>query len=106
MRGYNMNRFSDKAAFYAAAEYRAIIDYNPLKNSSFMPVDVEWLQVVPFVEVGRVHDEYNLDLLDDMKYDVGISLRTMVSETVLRFDVAHGEEGTYIWLMESHPFDF
>jgi len=30
----------------------------------------------------------------------------MVSEIVLRFDVAHGEEGTYIWLMESHPFDF
>lgn len=106
MRGYDQNRFSDKAAFYATAEYRAIINYNPLKDSSFIPVDVEWFQVVPFVEVGRVHDEYNLDLLDDMKYDVGISLRAMISELVVRFDVAHGEEGTYIWLMESHPFDF
>ena len=106
MRGYDQNRFSDKAVFYAAAEYRAIIEYNPLKNSSFMPVDVEWFQVVPFVEVGRVNDEYNLDLLDDMKYDVGISLRAMISEFVVRFDVAHGEEGTYIWLMQSHPFDF
>jgi len=106
MRGYNMNRFSDKAVFYAAAEYRAIIDYNPLKNSSFMPVNMEWFQVVPFAEVGRVNDQYNLDLLDDMKYDVGISLRTMISESILRFDVAYGQEGTYIWLMESHPFDF
>ena len=106
MRGYDQNRFSDKAVFYATAEYRTIIDYNPLKDSSFIPVDVEWFQVVPFVEVGRVHDEYNLDLINDMKYDVGISLRTMISELVLRFDVAHGEEGTYIWLMESHPFDF
>jgi outer membrane protein assembly factor BamA len=106
MRGYDQNRFSDKAVFYATAEYRAIIDYNPLKDSSFMPLDVEWIQVVPFVEMGRVHDEYNLDLINDMKYDVGISLRTMISELVLRLDVAHGEEGTYIWLMESHPFDF
>jgi hypothetical protein len=56
--------------------------------------------------MGRVHDEYNLDLINDMKYDVGISLRTMISELVLRVDVAHGDEGTYIWLMESHPFDF
>ena len=106
MRGYDQNRFSDKAAFYATAEYRAIIDYNPLKDNSFIPVDVEWFQVVPFVEVGRVHDAYNLDLLDDIKYDVGISLRTMISELVVRLDVAHGEEGTYIWLMESHPFEF
>lgn len=106
MRGYDMNRFSDKAVFYAAAEYRAIIDYNPLKDSSFMPVDVEWFQVVPFAEVGRVNDQYNLDLLDNMKYDVGISLRTMISGIILRFDVAHGEEGTHIWVMESHPFDF
>jgi hypothetical protein len=106
MRGYDQNRFSDKAAFYATAEYRAIIDYNPLKNNDYIPVDVEWFQVVPFVEVGRVNDHYNLDLLDDMKYDVGISLRAMISQLVVRFDVAHGEEGTYIWLMESHPFDF
>jgi len=106
MRGYDINRFSDKAVFYAAAEYRAIIDYNPLKKSSFMPIDVEWFQVVPFLEVGRVHDQYDLGLLNDMKYDVGISLRTMVSEAVLRLEVAYGEEGTYIWLMESHPFDF
>lgn len=106
MRGYDQNRFSDKAAVYAAAEYRAIIDYNPFKDSSFIPVDVEWVQVVPFVEVGRVHDQYNFDLLNDMKYDTGLSLRVMASEVLVRFDVAYGEEGTYLWLMAHHPFDF
>jgi len=106
MRGYDQNRFSDKAAFYAAAEYRAVLDYNPLKNNSFMPVDVEWFQVVPFAEVGRVHDKYDFDLLTDLKYDAGISLRAMVSELLVRFDVAYGEEGTYMWLMAQHPFDF
>ena len=106
MRGYDMNRFSDKAVFYAAAEYRAIIDYNPLKDISWIPAKVDWFQVVAFAEAGRVHDQYNSDLLKDMKYDVGISLRALVSELPIRLEVAHGEEGTYIWLMAQHPFDF
>jgi len=106
MRGYDMNRFSDKAVFYAAAEYRAIIDYNPFKDLSWMPAKVDWFQVVAFAEAGRVHDRYTMDLLNDMKYDVGISLRALVSELPLRLEVAHGEEGTYMWLMAQHPFDF
>ena len=106
MRGYDQDRFSDKAAFYATAEYRAIIDYNPLKDISWIPAKVDWFQVVLFAEAGRVHDQYTLDLVSDMKYDAGISLRAMVSELPIRFDVATGEEGTYLWLMAQHPFDF
>ncbi len=106
MRGYNQDRFSDKSVFYATAEYRAIIDYNPLKNSSWIPAKVDWFQVVAFVEAGRVHDQYNFDLLSDMKYDAGISLRAMVSELPVRLDVAYGEEGANLWLMVRHPFDF
>lgn len=106
MRGYDHNRFSDKAVFYAAAEYRAVIDYNPLKDSSLIPAQVDWFQVVLFAEVGRVNDQYDLDLVNDMKYDAGISLRAMVSELPVRLDVASGEEGTYLWLMVQHPFDF
>ena len=106
MRGYDNNRFSDKAVFYATAEYRAIIDYNPLKNNSLVSVDVDWFQVVPFIEVGRVHDQYNFDLLSDMKYDVGISLRAMVAQLPVRLDVAYSEEGTNMWVMIQQPFDF
>lgn len=106
MRGYDQDRFSDKAVFYAAAEYRAIIDYNPLKNITWIPAKVDWFQVVLFTEAGRVDDQYTFDLLNDMKYDVGISLRAMVSELPIRLDVASGEEGTYLWLMAQHPFDF
>jgi len=106
MRGYDQDRFSDKAAFYATAEYRAILNYNPLKNNSLIPVDVDWFQVVPFIEIGRVHDQYNFDLLSDMKYDVGISLRAMVSELPVRLDVAYGYEGTNLWVMVQQPFDF
>jgi len=106
LRAYNQNRFSDKAAFYATAEYRTIIDYNPLKNYDFVNVPIEWFQVVGFVEAGRVHEQYNLDLLSDMKYDVGVSLRAMVGELPIRFDVAYGSEGTNMWLMVNQPFDF
>ncbi len=106
MRGYDQDRFSDKAAFYATAEYRAIIDYNPLKDIDWIPAKVDWFQVVLFAEAGRVHDQYNFDLVSDMKYDAGISLRALVSELPIRFDVATSEEGTYLWLMARHPFDF
>jgi outer membrane protein assembly factor BamA len=106
MRGYDSNRFSDKSVFYATAEYRAVLDYNPLKDNSLVPVAVDWFQVVAFVEAGRVNDNYNFDLLTDMKYDVGLSLRSMVAQLPIRFDVAVGEEGTNMWVMINQPFDF
>jgi len=106
MRGYDNNRFTDKAAFYATAEYRAILDYNPLKNNEYVPVAVDWFQVVAFVEVGRVHDQYSFDLLSDMKYDVGISLRALAAQLPIRIDIAYGEEGVNGWIMVNQPFDF
>jgi len=106
MRGYDNNRFSDKAAFYATAEYRAVLDWNPLKKNDYIPVAVDWFQVVGFVEVGRVHDQYNFDLLSDMKYDVGISLRAMAAQLPVRLDIAYSDEGTNMWVMVQQPFDF
>lgn len=106
MRGYNTDRFSHKAVFYATAEYRAVLDYNPLKKNSLVPVAVDWFQIVAFVEAGRVNDQYNFDLLTDLKYDVGISLRSMVAQLPVRFDIAYGDEGANMWVMIQHPFDF
>ena len=109
MRGYDSNRFSDKAVIYGTAEYRAMLKYNPFKNSDleeYSPVAIDWFQLVGFVEVGRVNNEYNFDLLTDLKYDVGVSLRTMAAELPLRFDVAYSDEGTNMWVMIQHPFDF
>ena len=106
MRGYDNNRFSDKAAFYAGAEYRAVLNWNPLKKNDYIPVAVDWFQVVAFAEAGRVNDEYNFDLLSDMKYDVGISLRAMAAQIPVRVDVAYGDEGVNFWVMAYHPFDY
>ncbi len=111
MRGYNQNRFIDKAAIYASMEYRAVINYNPIKNGALgtwvadnFPVD--WFQVVGFVEAGRVHDSYDVELLKELKYDAGVSLRAMVAELPVRFDIAYGDEGMNMWVMIKHPFDF
>jgi hypothetical protein len=106
MRGYNTNRFSDKAVFYATAEYRATLDYNPLRGNEYLPVAIDWFQVVGFVEAGRVHESYDFDLLSEMKYDVGVSLRAMVAQLPVRFDVAYSDEGVNMWLMINQPFDF
>ena len=106
MRGYDNNRFSDKAVFYATAEYRAILDWNPFKDSDLLPAKVDWFQVVAFAEAGRVNDQYNFDLLTDIKYDVGLSLRALVEEIPVRIDVGYGEEGANMWVMIQQPFDF
>lgn len=106
LRGYDNNRFSDKAVAYATAEYRTILKWNPLKKNDYVPVAIDWFQVVAFVEAGRVHDRYNIDLLTDMKYDVGISLRAMAAQLPVRFDIAYGNEGASAWVMINQPFDF
>jgi hypothetical protein len=106
MRAYEQNRFSDKAALYATAEYRAILNYNPLKDNTLLPVPIEWFQVVAFIEAGRVHSAYNSTLLKNTKYDIGISLRALVAKLPIRFDVSYADEGIKAWLMINQPFDF
>jgi len=106
MRGYTNNRFTDKSVVYATAEYRTVLDYNPLRKNEYLPVAVDWFQVVAFFEVGQVNDEYNLNLLSDMKYDVGISLRAFAAQVPVRLDLAYGDEGANIWVMIRQPFDF
>jgi len=106
MRGYNTDRFSDKAVVYGTAEYRAVLDWNPFRKNDYIPVAVDWFQVVAFVEAGRVNDNYDFDLLTDMKYDAGVSLRAMAAQVPVRVDIAYGDEGMNFWVMVFQPFDF
>ncbi len=106
MRGYTSNRFHDKAAIYSSLEYRYTLDYNPTVDMSLLRLfQIDWFQVVPFVEVGEVAPEYSAsELFSDMKYDVGVSLRMLAASTVLRADLATSQEGTNLWFMVGHPF--
>ncbi|MFD2229533.1 BamA/TamA family outer membrane protein [Alkalimarinus sediminis] len=106
MRGYSQNRFHDKAAIYMTAEYRYTLKYNPVEGVKWLRfLKLDWFQLVPFIEAGRVAPEYTANaLLNDLKYDGGVSLRSMMAGLVVRADVAVSEEGGSLWFMVDHPF--
>ncbi|MCU0839610.1 MAG: BamA/TamA family outer membrane protein [Rhodospirillales bacterium] len=109
MRGFPSQRFSDAAAIYYCAELRLIPDFNPFDAWPWFQqrVGVDWLQVVPFVEVGRVAPSYHLgNLHSSMKWDVGLGLRLFAKGFVVRADAAASDEDFGIQMMISQPFQF
>jgi hypothetical protein len=109
MRGYPTQRFNDKAAVYYAAELRMIPDWNPFDRWAWLQqhVGIQWLQLVPFVEVGRVAPTWNAaDLHSDMKWSAGLGVRAWAKGIVARIDAAFSTEGVGIQMMISQPFQF
>jgi outer membrane translocation and assembly module TamA len=104
MRGYPVDRFNDRSVLYTAAEYRYTLDWNPLGNISWLRfLQSDWLQLVGFIEGGRVANEYG-DLFEDWKVDGGVGIRSMFAGAVVRLDVGVSEESTSAWVMFGHPF--
>jgi outer membrane translocation and assembly module TamA len=67
--------------------------------------EIDWWQVVPFVELGRVGPKYDSELFfKDLKWSAGIGLRLMAFRTPVRLDIATSAEGLSIWAMVSQPF--
>jgi hypothetical protein len=109
MRGYPTQRFNDRAATYYAAELRLIPEWNPFDNWPRIQkyVGIEWLQFVPFVEVGRVAPDWSFSRLhSDMKWDVGLGIRAWAQGIVVRIDTAYSEEGVGVQMMIAQPFQF
>lgn len=106
LRGFRQNRFHDKAAIYATAEYRMTLDYNPVTNVSWLRfLNLDWFQTVFYVEGGRVAPKFSSNtLFTDWKTDVGVSLRALTAGIVIRLDVTTSKEDTTTWLMVGHPF--
>ena len=109
LRGYPSQRFSDKAAIYYAAEMRFIPRWNPFDGWPWIQqyLGVQWLQFVPFVEIGRVAPEWNIDdLHEDMKWSAGLGVRFWAKGLVARIDSAGSDEGFEVQMMVSQPFQF
>lgn len=109
MRAFPAQRFSDRAAIYYSAEYRMTLKWNPFDDWPEVNrlLGVEWLQLVPFVEAGRVAPEYDLaNLHSSMKWDAGIGLRAWAKGLVVRVDTAASDEGLGVQMMVSQPFQF
>jgi len=105
MRAYDSNRFNDKAALYYGIEYRVIPQINPLKDEKWLPIPIDWFELVAFAEAGRVATSYDIqELNSNMKTDVGFSLRALAAKVPVRFEMAFGEEGSSMWVMIKQPF--
>ena len=105
MRGFDQNRFHDKAAFYATAEYRYTLEYNPIENVRWLRfLNMDWAQLAFFAEAGRVAPKMDSSLLQDMQFDGGIGIRALMAGIVVRFDMAYSKEGFTGWAMIGHPF--
>ncbi len=106
MKGYRSNRFHDKAAVYGAAELRYTLRANPIKGVSWLKMlNLDWFQLVGFVEAGRVAPTFRPNvLLSDLNVNYGLGLRAMTGGAVVRASIARSEEGTGAWMMVGHPF--
>ena len=106
MRGYRQHRFHDKSAIYYTAEYRFIPNRTPLSRLDEVGgFNFRWWQFAAFAEVGRVAPDWSLsELHEDMKWDVGIGMRTLVKRSVLRLDVGFSPEGVALWFMFGQAF--
>ncbi|HFD92029.1 MAG TPA: hypothetical protein ENJ22_01925 [Gammaproteobacteria bacterium] len=106
LRAYPSGRFHDKAAIYYGAEWRLMSHFQPLGKLPLLSYfDLDWWQLAPFAEAGRVGSGYDSSLFfRDLKWDVGIGLRLMVMRSVVRLDFAYGGEGAAVWAMFGQPF--
>ena len=91
----------------SSAELRMIPDWNPFDRWTWLQqhVGIQWIQFVPFVEVGRVAPEWNAEELhSDMQWDAGLGFRIMAQKAVLRLDMGASDEGAAVWAMVGNPF--
>jgi hypothetical protein len=109
MRAFPTQRFNDRSAIYYSAEMRLTPKWNPFDDLPQVQkhFGVEWIQLAPFVELGRVAGQYDLgELHSDMQWDVGLGLRAWVQGFVVRADTAISEEGVGVQMMIDYPFQF
>ncbi len=106
LRAYSSGRFHDKSAVNYTAELRLIPKLQPLNQFPLLDYfQIDWWQIAPFVEAGRVAPAYNSELFyKDLKWNAGVGIRLMAFRAVVRLDIAVGEEGGTLWVMISQPF--
>ena len=107
MRAYPFYRFNERSAVYYGLEYRYIPQWNPWKEIGWLDrwLEIDWWQIVPFAEAGRVAPNWDLGTLhEDMKWDAGVGIRFMAKKSVVRIDWAASEESSSVWVMFQQPF--
>jgi hypothetical protein len=109
MRAFPAQRFNDKAGVYYSAELRLIPEWNPMVHLPALQerVGIQWIQLVPFAELGRVAPGWEFDELHrEMKWNVGCGVRAWAKGLVARVDVGFSDEGFGVQMMVGQPFQF
>ncbi len=106
LRGYPATRFNDRSGIYYGLEYRHMLSWNPLKDFTMKgKLDVDWIQLVGFGELGRVAPEWEFnELHKDMKWSAGAGLRSFVNNLIIRLDVAASDEDVIAQLFIGQPW--
>jgi len=90
-------------------QLRLIPDWSPFDQWQWVQkhVGIQWLQFVPFVEIGRVAPEWNAEELhSDMQWCAGLGGRVWANGIVARIDAAYSTEGIGVQMMIAQPFQF
>ncbi len=105
-RAYPTARFNDRSAVNYAFEYRHMNSWNPFPDIPIINLlHIPWWQWVALLEVGRVHDEWDLgELHEDMKWSVGAGVRIMVEGVIVRIDVATSDEQAEVQMFIGQTF--
>ena len=105
MRGYPGNRWSDRYGVMGAVEQRYTIPlHRPLDIPFLAHGIIEGLQLAVFYEQGQVSPTKDDSLFTHMHNDFGAGVRLILQAIVVRFDVAHSDEGTQTALTVNQPF--
>ncbi len=101
LRAYPIERFHDNSAIYYSTEFRTIPKSDFIRNISFLEfANLEWWEIAIFYEIGRVAPNWDFkELHRSMKTDIGLSLRIMANNDIVRLDLAWSGEDAAIWLM-------
>jgi hypothetical protein len=105
-RAYPAARFNDRSAVNYALEYRHMPTWNPFPRIPLInKLRIPWWQWVGLLEIGRVHNEFDLDELHgDMNWSVGAGLRLLVEALVVRVDYAVSDEQSEVQMFIGQTF--
>jgi hypothetical protein len=98
LRGFGAGRFYDNDSFSTSVELRR-------KVFSFEATTVVDIEVAPFIDVGRVFNKSNADLIEQLHKVYGVGFRGIARPFVVGYvDIGYGSEGAAVFTGLNYPF--
>jgi hypothetical protein len=99
LRGFGTSRYIDDLAVLLNFEERIRVMRRRIFDN---PIELE---IAPFLDIGRVTDNFQTDGLKRIQYNPGIGFRLLARPNVAaRVDVAYGRDGGNVFVGLNYPF--